>query len=169
MRHRVCSPPRSGSGYPHFALGSLHPDLAPATRESPSASAPYLQRMNTPKVILSELSRPRNLTRGSSQGRFILRLGMPRVPPTYRCGPCRGWVGLPTEERSHQTLTTVINQVATENWVRSGTIPRSVRPIPRQSGLPDSQWVELVNVQAYDMASPSMSRPGATRNWVRST
>src|SRR5208337_5145228 len=94
VRHRGCSPPRSGSGDRHFALGSLHPDLAPATRESPSASAPYLQRMNTPKVILSELSRPRNLTRGSSQGRFILRLGMPRVPPTYRCGPCRGWVGL---------------------------------------------------------------------------
>src|SRR5208337_4698691 len=93
------------------------------------------------KVILTELSRPWNLTVGSSQGRFILPLGMPRVPPTYRCSPCRGWVGLPTEERSHRTLTTVRNQVATENWVRSGTIPRSVRPIPRQSGLPDSQWV----------------------------
>ncbi len=48
-RHRGCSLPQSGSGDPHFALGSLHPDLAPATRESPSASAPYLQRLNAPQ------------------------------------------------------------------------------------------------------------------------
>jgi hypothetical protein len=58
---------------------------------------------------------------GSSgnQGRFILRLGMSRVPPTSRGATCRGWVRFPAEERSHRTLAHVRNQVATEIWVRS--------------------------------------------------
>src|SRR5271165_6548234 len=76
VRHRGCSPLPSGSGGPHFALGSLHPDLAPATRESPSASAPYLQRLNAPKGYFIRAERAAEPHRGLlfDNGAVLFRL-----------------------------------------------------------------------------------------------
>ncbi len=79
----------------------------------------------------------------------------------------RDWVRLPADERSHRALFYCSQRVATAFWVRPRPIFHRAVPLAWHFEPPDPQWAGLVSVIALGIASPSMSRPGATRNWVR--
>ena len=101
-----------------------------------SASRPTLT-LRAWRATLPVVS-PRNRDRGSlpsrkldgPSGRFLFRLELARIPPTSRNASCRDPVRLSSAEPSHRTLSPVCNQVATDNWVRSGTILTTDRALP---------------------------------------